>query len=130
VLRVIETKNNKSVKLPQLPIGTLGGLDWHENSRDLGFTLSTVRSPSDVFSIDVRAGKLERWTESETGGLNTAALQEPELVKWKSFDARQISGFLYRPPARFTGKRPVVIRFTAVPKDRHCRISSVALTTS
>lgn len=118
VLRVIETNGNKSVKLPQLPTGTLGGIAWHENSRDLGFTLSTVRSPADVYSIDVRAGKLERWTESETGGLNTAALQEPELVKWKSFDARQISGFLYRPPTRFTGKRPVVIQIHGGPEGQ------------
>ncbi|MGC8714885.1 MAG: alpha/beta hydrolase family protein, partial [Leptodesmis sp.] len=32
-----------------------------------------------------------------------------ELVRWKSFDGKTISGFLYRPPKKFTGKRPVII---------------------
>jgi hypothetical protein len=41
----------------------------------------------------VTSGKVERWTESETGGLNTSTLAEPELVKWKRFGDREISGF-------------------------------------
>ena len=38
----------------------------------------------------------QRWTESEIGGLVAAELSEPELIRWKSFDGREISGFLYR----------------------------------
>ena len=63
-------------------------------------------------------GKVERWTESETGGLNTAAFAEPELVRWKSFDGRKISGFLYRPPAQFPGKRPVIINIHGGPEGQ------------
>ena len=48
--------------------------------------------------LDVATGKVERWTESETGGLDAAGFSEPELVRWKSFDGRTISGFLYKPP--------------------------------
>src|SRR5262249_30427015 len=46
---------------------------------------------------------------SELGGLNTDAFVEPRVIQWKSFDGRTISGVLYQPPARFTGKRPVII---------------------
>ena len=52
---------------------------------------------------------LDRWTRSETGGLNTDRFSEPDLVRWPSFDGRSISGFLYRPAKTFTGKRPVNI---------------------
>jgi len=41
--------------------------------------------------------------------VKTAGFQEAELVRWKSFDGKMISGFLYKPPARFTGKRPVLV---------------------
>jgi len=51
---------------------------------------------------------VERWTYSEIG-INTDAFVEPKLIRWKSFDGLSISGFLYPPPAKFTGKRPVVI---------------------
>src|SRR6202023_1951124 len=31
------------------------------------------------------------------------------LVHWKSFDGKMISRFLYKPPVKFTGKRPVLV---------------------
>ena len=63
--------------------------------------------------------KLERWTTSETGGLNAQTFVEPELVKWKSFDGREISGWLYRPPAaRFPGKRPVIVAIHGGPEGQ------------
>jgi dipeptidyl aminopeptidase/acylaminoacyl peptidase len=40
------------------------------------------------------------------------------LIHWPSFDQRAISGFLYRPPARFQGKRPVLISIHGGPEDQ------------
>jgi dipeptidyl aminopeptidase/acylaminoacyl peptidase len=92
-----------------LPAGTLGGLNFHRDGRLLAFTLSSARSPADSYVLDLQTGTIERWTESEVGTLNPATFSEPELVRWKSFDEREIPGFYYRPAARFTGKRPVVV---------------------
>ena len=66
----------------------------------------------------MQTGKVERWTFSETGGLNTSNFPEPELMHWKSWDGRTISGFLYRPPAKFTGKRPVIINIHGGPEGQ------------
>ena len=118
-LHVLDTRTRQEASLPRLPLGTLGGVRWHNNNRDLGFSLTSARSPSDVYSIDVEKGTLERWTTSETGGLDTANFSEPELVRWKSFDGRTISGFLYRPPARFTSPRPVVINIHGGPEGQY-----------
>jgi dipeptidyl aminopeptidase/acylaminoacyl peptidase len=41
--------------------------------------------------------------------LNTSQFVEPRTIRWKSFDALEISGFYYRPPTDFKGKRPVII---------------------
>lgn len=117
-LRLLDTKTGRETKAPELPVGLIGGIQWHKNSRDLGFSLTSARSTSDVYSFDVKTGKVERWTESETGGLNTASFTEAQLVKWKSFDGRMISGFLYLPPAKFTGKRPVVINIHGGPEGQ------------
>jgi protease II len=118
VLRLLDTATGKEKPAPKLPVGVLGGLEWHNNSRDLGFTLSSARSPNDVYSVDVTTLAVERWTESEIGGLNAAAFAEPELVRWKSFDGRTISGFLYKPAARFTGRRPVIIDIHGGPEGQ------------
>lgn len=109
VLHILNTANGKELPGPKIPIGRIYGVAWHANGRDLGYTIGSARSTTDVFSFDVRTRKVERWTSSETGGLNSENLSEPKLVRWKSFDGRMISGFLYLPPAKFTGKRPVII---------------------
>lgn len=118
-LRVVNARSGKEQRTPKLPVGILSNLNWHENGRDLAFNVSSAKSPSDVFSLDVRSGKVERWTESETGGLAPANFVEPELVKFKSFDGLQISAFVYRPdPNKFPGKRPVMISIHGGPESQ------------
>ena len=67
VLRVLDTKTQQLIKLAKLPVGLVGGLNWHRNSRDLGFTLASAKSTADVYSINIRTNALDRWTASETG---------------------------------------------------------------
>jgi dipeptidyl aminopeptidase/acylaminoacyl peptidase len=101
-----------------VPQGVIGGLRWHRNSRDLGFSASSARSTSDVYSLNAATGAVTRWTESELGGLPAAELSEPRLVRWPSFDGREITGFYYRPPARFTGRRPVIVNIHGGPEGQ------------
>jgi dipeptidyl aminopeptidase/acylaminoacyl peptidase len=101
-----------------VPAGVIGGLQWHPERGELGFTLSSARSPADAWSLDAATGRVTRWTESELGGVNAAELRDPEPVRWTSFDGREITGFLYRPPARFTGPRPVIIDIHGGPESQ------------
>jgi len=119
VLRILDTRTRKERPAPKLPTGLVGGVEWHPNNRDLGFVFSSAAEPYDVYSLDVTSGKVERWTRSETGGLNTSAFSKPELIRWKSWDGRSIPGFLLRPPARFTGRRPVVIDIHGGPEGQY-----------
>jgi dipeptidyl aminopeptidase/acylaminoacyl peptidase len=118
VLHLLDTRTRKEKSVPSLPKGVISGVRWHKNNRDLAFNLSSARSSSDVFSLDVQTGKVERWTFSETGGLNTSDFPEAELIHWKSWDGRNISGFLYRPSAKFTGKRPVIVNIHGGPEGQ------------
>jgi dipeptidyl aminopeptidase/acylaminoacyl peptidase len=118
VLRVIDTQNNRDIKLPQLPQGVISGLRWHNNGRDLGFSMASARSPADVHSINVETGKLDRWTSSETGGLDASTFSEAQLIRWKSFDGRMISGFYYPAAKKFTGSRPVIINIHGGPEGQ------------
>jgi len=115
-LHLLDTRSAKERPAPSLPVGVIGTLMWHHNNRDLGMTMMSARAPADTFSLDVVSGQLTRWTESETGGMPTSTLSEPELVKWPSTEGAQISGFLYKPPSRFTGKRPVIVNIHGGPE--------------
>jgi len=101
-----------------LPAGVLGGLEWHENGVDVGFSVSSARSPSDVYSLNTDTGVITRWTESELGGLNADLLSEAQLIRWESFDKLPITGFLYRPPQSFKGPRPVIISIHGGPESQ------------
>jgi dipeptidyl aminopeptidase/acylaminoacyl peptidase len=116
-LHLLDAGTGKELPVPKLPVGLVSGLIWHRNGRDLAFGISSAISPGDAYSLDVTNGKLERWTMSETA-VKTDAFPEPELVRWKSFDGRMISGFLYRPPAKFPGKRPVLIEIHGGPEGQ------------
>jgi dipeptidyl aminopeptidase/acylaminoacyl peptidase len=119
VLHLMDTATEKELPLPKLPPGEITGLSWHRNNRDLGMVINSAKAPSDVFSLDVVTGQVTRWTESETAGLDTASFPDPTLVRWKSFDDRQISGFLYKPDAaKFPGKRPVIINIHGGPESQ------------
>jgi len=108
VIHVRNTATQKEIPLRGLPVGVVTSLRWHKNGHELGFSLTNARGPGDCYSLDVATGKLERWTASETA-VKTDAFPQAELVRWKSFDGKEISGFLYKPPAKFTGKRPVLV---------------------
>jgi dipeptidyl aminopeptidase/acylaminoacyl peptidase len=118
VLYVMDTATRTKEPVPNLPVGIIDSLRWHRNSRDLGFSLSSARATSDTYSLDTRTGELTRWTYSETGGLNAENFSVPALITWRSFDGRDISGWLYQPPAKFSGKRPVIVNIHGGPESQ------------
>jgi dipeptidyl aminopeptidase/acylaminoacyl peptidase len=109
VVHLRRTKdNNTEMPLPKLPVDVIGALRWHQNGHELGLSLNNARGRGEVYSLDVATAKVERWTTSETA-VKTEAFPQAELVRWKTFDGKMISGFLYKLPAKFTGKRPVLV---------------------
>ncbi len=117
-IHVLDTNSNKDVPVPKLPVGVINGLQWRKNSHELAFSITMASQPYDSYSLDMATGKVERWTFSETGGLNTSGFSEPQLIHWRSWDERSISAFLYKPPAKFTGKHPVIIDIHGGPEGQ------------
>ncbi|HEY6332894.1 MAG TPA: prolyl oligopeptidase family serine peptidase, partial [Blastocatellia bacterium] len=115
-LYVMDTRTYKELPVPDMPgagivtpgTGVVPGLQWHHSLPYVAFVFNSTKGPPEVFSLNVAGGKIDRWTRA-TKAVQTAELREPELIKWRSFDGTMISGYLYRPPESFTGKRPVII---------------------
>jgi len=119
VLHIMRTRDRKILPAPKLPLGTLTSVNWHRDSVHLALTITSAKSPADVYSLNAVSGKLTRWTQHEPVGVDPAAFVDPELVRWTSFDGRGISGFLYRaPPGRFPGKRPVLVNIHGGPEGQ------------
>ena len=116
-LHLMNTATRQELPVPEMPPGVISGLVWHRQLPYIGFVLSTGKFPADVFSINIQTNRFERWTTASSP-VNTDLFRDPEIIKWKSFDGRMISGFLYRPPESFGGKRPVIIDIHGGPTDQ------------
>jgi dipeptidyl aminopeptidase/acylaminoacyl peptidase len=101
-----------------IPGGVYANLSFHKNSKHLALSVNGAQFPSDIYVISTSNGKTERWTESEMGAMVASDLKAPELIKWKSFDGKEISGFYYKPSAKFPGKRPVIINIHGGPEGQ------------
>ncbi len=117
-LYLLDTRTRRIRPVSNISVGVIGSARWHPRLPELGFTVSSARSPNDVYSVNAATGAITRWTESELGGLVASQLVEPSLIRWRSFDGREITGFYYRAPARFTGKRPVIIQIHGGPEGQ------------
>lgn len=117
-LHVLDVAGQSELALDALPVGNMSSVRWHADSTLLAFSVVSANSPNDVYSIDISSRRVHRWTFSEMGGLQASTLREPELVRWPSFDGRMISGYLYRPPDKFTGPRPVMIVIHGGPESQ------------
>ena len=118
VLRLYDAQTRRALPQPSLPLGGASRLVWHEDSRDLAVTVDSAQSPGDVYAIDVRDNRVTRWTESKVPDLDDAQFRSAERIEWKSFDGLAIGGFITRPPAKFTGKRPVIVMIHGGPEGQ------------
>jgi dipeptidyl aminopeptidase/acylaminoacyl peptidase len=108
----------RAIRTADLPNGVGGGLriaPWGA----VAFSFSAPTVPGDAFVLDPATMKVVQWTASETGGLDPKQNVDAELVTVKSFDGEEVTGFLYRPdPARFPGKRPLIIDIHGGPEGQ------------
>jgi dipeptidyl aminopeptidase/acylaminoacyl peptidase len=108
--------------LDDVPHGVLSGLAFHPDGKTLGFSVSTPSSPGDAYTLQLDTKSLQRWTESEIGGLNAQLFPIPETIFYPSFDAvkgvpRLIPALLYSPKNK-TSKTPVVIQIHGGPEGQ------------
>jgi dipeptidyl aminopeptidase/acylaminoacyl peptidase len=118
VLHTYDIESKVERPVTTLPAGIAVEPRFRRHSEEIGFEFVSARNTTDVYSLDLPTSRLERWTYSELGGLSPRDLPEPELVHWKTWDNRMISGFLYRPPSKFEGPRPVIINIHGGPEGQ------------
>jgi dipeptidyl aminopeptidase/acylaminoacyl peptidase len=117
-LVVLDAATRQPQATPALPAGVITKLAWRPRNGELAVVFAGARTFSDVYTLQPGARSFERWTLSEAGGANPESLPEAETIRWTSFDGLTISGVLYRPPARFTGPRPVIVNIHGGPELR------------
>lgn len=117
-LYILDVNTQKYVPVNKIPAGLIGGGKFSADGQTIYFSQSTANSGTDVYKMEVASQHIERWTESEQGEMQPADMAIPKLIDWKSFDGMKITGFYYPAPAKFTGKRPVLISIHGGPEGQ------------
>ncbi len=122
-LYLYDMSNGKYEKVSSLPVGQIGSISFHPNRDLLAMSLNTTETPGDIYVLDLKTMKNERWTTSEVGGLNTSVFPKPELIHFDTYDEvegskRTIPAFVYK-PSTLKGPYPVMISIHGGPEGQH-----------
>ncbi|MFN8354334.1 MAG: S9 family peptidase [Spirosomataceae bacterium] len=117
--------DTQTFRFTPLNLGLLGGITnvkFNKDNNRIAVGITTFTQTSDVYVHDIKANKTERWTFSETAGLNPTKFSPTTLIHYPTFDKdetkdkpRLIPSFLVTPP-KTSGKLPVIISIHGGPE--------------
>jgi dipeptidyl aminopeptidase/acylaminoacyl peptidase len=96
-LNVWDFTAKQPVSLPRMPNGIVTTGDFTNDGHTLSLVLNAPSRSADVWLLDLTVGHMQQVTRSSAAGIDARSFVEPSLVKYKSFDGREISAFLYLP---------------------------------
>jgi len=109
-LRIGKLKNGSIIEtIPPFVQGSyvIWNTRWLSDSQVV-FTIENVGKPASIESFDLGSKRTVSWTKETIPAQLENKVRHPEVIRWKSFDDRLISGYLIRPEAK-REKTPVLI---------------------
>jgi dipeptidyl aminopeptidase/acylaminoacyl peptidase len=110
------TEGGEARLLNQLPQGTLIGLAVSEDGTTAVAQMPTATQGTELYAIDLASGQATQITFGMLGGIPRDVFTEPELIRYPTFDGKQIPAFLFRPKG-YEGQRvPAVLSIHGGPE--------------
>lgn len=110
VLRVFYLKKDKIAKeIPPFISGSfvVWNIRWL-SEKEVAYTLENIGKPASIQSFNFGTKKTTDWTKERLPAQLTDKVKSPEVIHWKSFDQKEITGYVVRPKA-ISKKSPVLI---------------------
>lgn len=89
----------RSSQVPLPGRGIVGGLTFSKDGAKLAFSFSSSKNNPDIWIYELASKRMMQVTQSDRAGLNQETFVEPQLIKYKSFDGREIPAWYYKPSA-------------------------------
>ncbi len=109
-LRIFQLKGNKITdEYPPFLPNTY--VIWHTrwmSNNEVAYTIENIGKPASIQSFNIDTKQITDWTKEKLPPSLENKVSAPEVVRWKSLDQREISGYMVRP--KWTAKKsPVLI---------------------
>ncbi len=117
VLHVLDSADLKPLQVPTLPPGVILDLTWRPDGNALAVVVSGATRNPDVQLVPVGGAESRRVTQSALAGIPADSLVEPELIRYPSFDKREIPAFYFRPTGA-SDDCPVVVYVHGGPESQ------------
>ncbi|MFB6133689.1 MAG: prolyl oligopeptidase family serine peptidase [Halanaeroarchaeum sp.] len=82
-----------------VPTGVAGGLSFGPAAETVAVSLTASTDTSNVYVYDLREGTRKKWTRASTAGIPRSSFREPDVVRFPTFDDRDIPALYTTPPA-------------------------------
>ena len=103
---------------PEIPAGVAGGVSFDPDAERFAVTVTADTVNTNVYVVDVETGAAERWTHAPTAGIPEETFVESELVRYETFDDREIPAFFSLPRSIPDGGAPVVVDIHGGPESQ------------
>jgi len=103
---------------PEVPEGIVGGFTFSPDSKRLAFTLTGPERNPDVWVLDLPDGEARRLTRSTTAGIPPRSFRRPALVRYPTFDGREVPALFYEPGTGNGAGTPVVVNVHGGPESQ------------
>ncbi len=94
---LISSLDTKAISVTLPAKGIVGGLEFSDDGTKLAFTFTSAKNNTDIWVYDLLTKKLTQVTKSSRSGIPQDSFVAPELIKYKSFDGKEISAWYYKP---------------------------------
>jgi dipeptidyl aminopeptidase/acylaminoacyl peptidase len=121
-LNIIDLRTHQELTPPRLPApGIIDHVNFDAEGKRLAFGLESAALPRDAYVLDLANNRLEAWTHSEAGPVDTAKFVTPRLTQFPTFDRqegrfRQEPVYVYEPAS--PGPHPVLIVLHGGPESQ------------
>jgi dipeptidyl aminopeptidase/acylaminoacyl peptidase len=112
-LELLDLRAHQDLTVPPMPTpGLIRDLVFDGEGKRLAFSYEAVAHPGDAYVFDIAARRIEQWTHSEAGAVDTGRFVLARLVRFPGFErenprGRDVPAYVYAPAG--AGPHPVLI---------------------
>jgi dipeptidyl aminopeptidase/acylaminoacyl peptidase len=121
-LNMLDLRTHQDLTPPRLPApGIIDHVNFDAEGKRLAFGFASAALPRDAYVLDLASNRVEAWTHSEAGPVDTAKFVTPRLTQFSTFDKqesriRQEPVYVYEPAK--PGLHPVLLVLHGGPESQ------------